>query len=165
MDSASSTITAFASASGLAAAHHGSSSNNWMATLGQALLGLAKLMPALLLWLITFTTITLPTLLFTLFSTSLTFTMNATTLYVAAPKANDRSIDILQTLDCFSVCVHHILDRPIPISEHVRSVTARTSTKGTRDRPYPGYARRRLQTWLGELSGRVPKRYQGVWIS
>ncbi|KAI4196048.1 MAG: hypothetical protein LQ346_003303 [Caloplaca aetnensis] len=76
----SSTVTTIASGSGLAVSHDGSPSNSSMATLGRALLGLAKLMPALLLWLITFTTITLPTLLFTLFSTSLTFTMNATTL-------------------------------------------------------------------------------------
>ncbi|OJJ06664.1 hypothetical protein ASPVEDRAFT_140918 [Aspergillus versicolor CBS 583.65] len=36
--------------------------------------------PSVLYWIITFTTITLPTWLFTLFSTSLTFTMNFTTL-------------------------------------------------------------------------------------
>lgn len=34
----------------------------------------------MLIWIITFTTITLPTVLFALFSTSLTFTMNFTTL-------------------------------------------------------------------------------------
>ena len=58
-------------------------------TLFMALLGLlAKLLilvfriiPGTLYWLVTFTSITLPTWLFTLFSTSLTFTMNATTLY------------------------------------------------------------------------------------
>lgn len=38
--------------------------------------------PRGLYWLITFTTITVPTWLFTLFSMSLTFTMNFTTLYV-----------------------------------------------------------------------------------
>jgi lysophospholipid hydrolase len=38
--------------------------------------------PSVLYWVITFTTITLPTWLFTLFSMSLTFTMNFTTLYV-----------------------------------------------------------------------------------
>jgi lysophospholipid hydrolase len=36
--------------------------------------------PSVLYWVITFTTITLPTCLFTLFSMSLTFTMNFTTL-------------------------------------------------------------------------------------
>lgn len=49
----------------------------------QAVVATARLIPAVLLWIITFTTITLPTVLFTLFSTSLTFTMNATTLYAA----------------------------------------------------------------------------------
>lgn len=38
--------------------------------------------PRYLYWLIAFATITLPTWLFTLFSMSLTFTMNFTTLYV-----------------------------------------------------------------------------------
>ena len=38
----------------------------------------------MLIWIITFTTITVPTVLFALFSTSLTFTMNFTTLYVLA---------------------------------------------------------------------------------
>lgn len=41
-----------------------------------------QLVPRALYWLITFSTITLPTWLFTLFSMSLTFTMNFTTLYV-----------------------------------------------------------------------------------
>lgn len=71
------------STSALAVTPNGSPAGSWMATLTQTLLGLAKLIPALLLCIITFTTITLPTLLFTLFSTSLTFTMNATTLWVA----------------------------------------------------------------------------------
>lgn len=39
-----------------------------------------RLIPSLLYWMMTFTSITLPTSLFTLFSTSLTFTLNATTL-------------------------------------------------------------------------------------
>lgn len=39
-----------------------------------------QVVPSLLYWLITFSTITLPTWLFTLFSMSLTFTMNFTTL-------------------------------------------------------------------------------------
>lgn len=41
---------------------------------------LLQVIPATLYWVITFTTITLPTWLFTLFSMSLTFTMNFTTL-------------------------------------------------------------------------------------
>lgn len=47
---------------------------------GRALLLTARVIPGMLYWIVTFSTITLPTVLFTLFSTSLTFTMNATTL-------------------------------------------------------------------------------------
>ncbi|KIW11554.1 hypothetical protein PV08_10855 [Exophiala spinifera] len=46
----------------------------------RALVGAVTFLPGGLFWLITFTTITLPTWLFTLFSMSLTFTMNFTTL-------------------------------------------------------------------------------------
>ena len=57
-------------------------SSSWLGILGYALLAMARGIPGLLIWIITFTTITLPTVLFALFSTSLTFTMNFTTLYV-----------------------------------------------------------------------------------
>jgi hypothetical protein len=50
------------------------------ASLGRSMLFLLSIIPGLLFWLITFATITLPTWLFTLFSMSLTFTMNFTTL-------------------------------------------------------------------------------------
>lgn len=49
--------------------------------LGRVILAILKVIPGVLYWAITFTTITLPTWLFTLFSMSLTFTMNFTTLY------------------------------------------------------------------------------------
>jgi len=55
---------------------------SWLGLFARFLVFLIKLVPGILYWLITFTTMTLPTFLFTLFSTSLTFTMNATTLYV-----------------------------------------------------------------------------------
>lgn len=45
-------------------------------------MGFLQLLPGVLLWLIGFITITLPTWTFTLFQTSLTITMNATTMYV-----------------------------------------------------------------------------------
>ncbi|KAG9233672.1 hypothetical protein BJ875DRAFT_463466 [Amylocarpus encephaloides] len=48
--------------------------------LGRMVLSLIQVVPGVLYWLITFATITMPTFLFTLFSTSLTVTMNATTL-------------------------------------------------------------------------------------
>jgi lysophospholipid hydrolase len=50
------------------------------ASLGRLILSLLSIIPGVLFWLITFATITLPTWLFTLFSMSLTFTMNFTTL-------------------------------------------------------------------------------------
>lgn len=50
------------------------------ASLGRSVLFIFSIIPGLLFWLITFATITLPTWLFTLFSMSLTFTMNFTTL-------------------------------------------------------------------------------------
>lgn len=57
---------------------HGKSS--WLGMFARLIIFLIKLVPGILYWLITFTTITLPTFLFTLFSTSLTVTMNATTV-------------------------------------------------------------------------------------
>jgi lysophospholipid hydrolase len=48
--------------------------------LGWVILAVLRVIPGILYWVITFTTITLPTWLFTLFSTTLTFTMNFTTL-------------------------------------------------------------------------------------
>jgi len=53
---------------------------SWIGILGNMALFSIKVFPGVLYWIITFTTITIPTFLFTLFSTSLTFTMNATTL-------------------------------------------------------------------------------------
>ncbi|KAF7926504.1 hypothetical protein BELL_0239g00060 [Botrytis elliptica] len=47
---------------------------------GKMIMFFIRVIPGILYWVITFTTITMPTFLFTLFSTSLTFTMNATTL-------------------------------------------------------------------------------------
>jgi hypothetical protein len=53
---------------------------SWALSFGRMTIFLIKVIPGILYWIITFTTITLPTFLFTLFSTSLTVTMNATTL-------------------------------------------------------------------------------------
>lgn len=58
-----------------------SSPTSWLGWLGHATLAIVRVIPGILIWIITFTTITLPTVLFALFSTSLTFTMNFTTLY------------------------------------------------------------------------------------
>jgi lysophospholipid hydrolase len=59
------------------AMEHPAVRRSWVGMFGRMTL---FLIPGVLYWLITFATITLPTFLFTLFSTSLTFTMNATTL-------------------------------------------------------------------------------------
>ena len=68
----------------------------WLAWLGRGLLLAVRAVPGTLVWLITFTTITLPTFLFALFSTSLTFTMNATTLSVRfAPRLGEIIADPL----------------------------------------------------------------------
>ncbi|KAF2473318.1 patatin-like serine hydrolase [Lindgomyces ingoldianus] len=64
--------------SALNAAELSSPSTFWL--LARVMLAILRVIPGLLYWAITFTTITLPTWLFTLFSMSLTFTMNFTTL-------------------------------------------------------------------------------------
>lgn len=74
--------TTVAQDSGLVMSANHPSSTSWLASLGRSLLLIAKFIPGLLYWIVTFSTITLPTILFTLFSMSLTFTMNFTTLYV-----------------------------------------------------------------------------------
>jgi lysophospholipid hydrolase len=79
MKSAISSAVALAN---ITAMEHRSVQRSWFAMFGRMILFLFKVIPGALYWLITFTTITLPTFLFTLFSTSLTFTMNATTLWV-----------------------------------------------------------------------------------
>jgi lysophospholipid hydrolase len=53
--------------------------------LGQLLVFFLHTIPSILFWVIGFATITIPTWLFTLFSMSLTFTMNFTTMYVPPP--------------------------------------------------------------------------------
>jgi hypothetical protein len=58
----------------------GDAGTNMFGAFIRCVLFILRIIPGILVWLITFTTITLPTCLFTLFSTSLTFTMNATTL-------------------------------------------------------------------------------------
>ncbi|KAF2145139.1 uncharacterized protein K452DRAFT_222292 [Aplosporella prunicola CBS 121167] len=58
------------------------SSSSPLALVGNAVLETLKVVPGVLYWIITFTSITLPTWIFTLASMSLTVTMNATTLIV-----------------------------------------------------------------------------------
>ena len=60
-----------------------SASSSWVGLLARLTLGILSLVSTILYWVLKLTTFSLPTLLFTLFSTSLTVTMNTTTLYVA----------------------------------------------------------------------------------
>ena len=57
--------------------------------LGQLLVFFLHTIPSVLVWVIGFATITVPTWLFTLFSMSLTFTMNFTTMYVSHSALSD----------------------------------------------------------------------------
>lgn len=80
-----STSTATATASVVAAAVSPATiavheARSTLGMLGGLLLGLFTIVPSLLYWIISFVTLTLPTWLFTFLSTSLTFTMNMTTL-------------------------------------------------------------------------------------
>ncbi|KAJ4304953.1 phosphatidylcholine and lysophosphatidylcholine phospholipase [Kalmusia sp. IMI 367209] len=59
-------------------------SSSTFGLLARVILSILSVLPGALYWIITFTTITLPTWLFTLFSMSLTFTMNFTTLLLIA---------------------------------------------------------------------------------
>ena len=61
---------------------------SWFGLFGRMVLFMIRVIPGILYYLITFSTITMPTFLFTLFSTSLTFTMNATTLSVSLSNSN-----------------------------------------------------------------------------
>lgn len=74
--------TSIAEQSSSAQGDNGNAKPIMWGALGRFVLFVLRIIPGILVWLITFTTITLPTWLFTLFSTTLTFTMNATTLYV-----------------------------------------------------------------------------------
>lgn len=74
---------------------HGNAKPNMWGAFCRFVLFVLRIIPGFLVWLITFTTITLPTWLFTLFSTSLTFTMNATTLYVSPDQLTDMCILIV----------------------------------------------------------------------
>lgn len=73
-------------------------STSWLEFMGHGIFVMAKAVPGTLVWIITFITITLPTVLFALFSTSLTFTMNFTTLYVITVEVTPSSSLILRRL-------------------------------------------------------------------
>lgn len=82
---ASSMPSAMALANSTAAEQAIVQQKSWFGMFGTMTLFMIKVVPGILYWTITFITITVPTFLFTMFSTSLTFTMNATTLFVHVP--------------------------------------------------------------------------------
>lgn len=62
---------------------HGSFS--WIGLIARLILWTLQLLSTVIYFALKLTTISIPTLLFNLFSTSLTFTMNATTMYACLP--------------------------------------------------------------------------------
>lgn len=64
---------------------HGSFS--WIGLVARLILWILQLLSTIIYFALKLTTISIPTLLFNLFSTSLTFTMNATTMYAPSPSA------------------------------------------------------------------------------
>lgn len=62
---------------------HGSFS--WIGLVARLILWTLQLLSTIIYFALKLTTISIPTLLFNLFSTSLTFTMNATTMYACFP--------------------------------------------------------------------------------
>jgi hypothetical protein len=78
MEAPSSSISAAMSSATDALTADGS--YGWLGLFGRTILAVLNLVTTVLYWAIRLTTITLPTILFTLFSTSWTVTMNATTL-------------------------------------------------------------------------------------
>ena len=76
----STALQASASASAVNAVSDSNNNESILAALGHVLYLTISFLPGFLVWLATFTTITLPTWLFTTFNRTLTFTMNATTL-------------------------------------------------------------------------------------
>ncbi|PBP24046.1 putative Lysophospholipase NTE1 [Diplocarpon rosae] len=76
--------TAIPSAEGNAVPMGKDPTSSWFGSLRETVLFMIKVIPGILYWIIRVSTITIPSFLFTLFSTSLTFTMNATTLMLIA---------------------------------------------------------------------------------
>ena len=142
-------------------------STSWLVMLENTLLAMVKLIPGLLVWIITFSTITLPTVLFALFSTSLTFTMNFTTLYVHTLESavEDLIANMSQTGHTPRLRLFGFMDRSIPLPEYVCSITPRTTAQRAPDRSLPGYTRWRLKARPSELPRRISECYQGVWVS
>lgn len=81
-ESASSTTLVSAMSTATEAAMATQEPHGWLGFFGWLILLLLNLISTILLWVIRTAGINIPSILFTLFSTSWTVTMNATTLYV-----------------------------------------------------------------------------------
>ena len=156
---------------------------SWPAMLGHGLLAVLKTVPGILVWAITFTTITLPTLLFALFSTSLTFTMNFTTLWVLRSFSvggasllcqieavgNDQDVakltlfSFMQNANPPRFRLARFLGRAISVLEYVRPTASGAGEERTAYRSLPRYAGG-IKTGVGQLFGRVSQCNQSFWI-
>jgi lysophospholipid hydrolase len=121
--------------------------------LGRVILAILRVIPGVLYWAITFTTITLPTWLFTLFSMSLTFTMNFTTLYAFPVFLQKFALTTTQVVNRRILCLHNQLFRTISIHEHVFPTTPGTAARRTASRSIPRQPRERLEAGSFQLSG------------
>lgn len=116
---------------------HGSSS--WIGLVARLILWTLQLLSTIIYFALKLTTFSIPSVLFSIFSTSLTFTMNATTLYVL-PRPTLLG-------NCPLTCIKHahlgpdLLGRyvggSLPIFEHVFETSTRTPEEGTRCRYLP----------------------------
>lgn len=118
---------------------HGSFS--WIGLIARLILWTLQLLSTIIYFALKLTTISIPTLLFNLFSTSLTFTMNATTMYAYFPTTPASSSPHLLTSlqnDNTSVDIfRNKLGCSVPLSEHVFPASARASEEGARGRALP----------------------------
>lgn len=74
--------------------------------------------------------------------------MNATTLYGLHSHDDIITADKGQDADRPGLRINGIVDREIPLLEHVRSTPSRTSAQGTTDRPLSGHPGRRFEAGL-----------------
>lgn len=112
---------------------HGSSS--WIGLIARLILWILQLLSTIIYYALKLTTISIPTLLFSLFSASLTVTMNATTLYVLTVPMSVSTIPVL------TVCQHahrgngllcHYVGGTVPVPQHVLEAAARATEERAR---------------------------------
>lgn len=103
-------------------------SSSWLGLLARLVLFILHILSTMIYWSLKLTTISVPTLLFTFFSTSLTVTMNATTLYISPLEYT--SLSVLTALQGRNTIPHVFgcdVGRAVPISKHVLASASRTT--------------------------------------